>query len=221
MAGARRAARTAIIDVPEWDDPTFVVAPLPDQSWNAGAGQMVDNFLDLAHFPFTHLGTFGDPDDIEVPPLLGRARRAGVRVRLRALDQAARRLDGRRRASRSRLGARRGGTWRRSRSGCGSTTWPTTSCSRSCSSTSRSTPTTTKLYCFDLRNDILDGRSTVEDTIAFQMAVADRGQACCSSGSATKATPLDVQAEVHTRADRITLEMRRVLLDLVARRARS
>ena len=31
----------------------------------------------------------------------------------------------------------------------------------------------------------------------------------------SKAVPLDVQAEVHTRADRITLEMRRVLLDLV------
>ena len=56
-----------MIDVPEWDDPGFVVAPLPDQSWHAGAAQMVDNFLDLAHFPFTHTGTFGDPDDIEVP----------------------------------------------------------------------------------------------------------------------------------------------------------
>ena len=57
---------------------------------------MVDNFLDLAHFPFTHLGTFGDPDDIEVPAVLRRARRAGVHVRLRPLDEAARRLDGRR-----------------------------------------------------------------------------------------------------------------------------
>ena len=32
-----------------------------------------------------------------------------------------------------------------------------------------------------------------------------------------KSTPLDLQAEVHTRADKNTVEMRRVLADLVAR----
>ena len=56
-----------MVDVPEWDDPEFVVAALPDQVWHAGAAQMVDNFLDLTHFPFVHTATFGDPDDIEVP----------------------------------------------------------------------------------------------------------------------------------------------------------
>ena len=37
--------------------------------------------------------------------------------------------------------------------------------------------TTTKLYCFDLRNDIADGRTTVEETVAFQLAVAAEDQA--------------------------------------------
>ena len=74
--------------------------------------------------------------------------------------------------------------------------------------------TTTKLYCFDLRNDIADGRTTVEDTVAFQIAVAEEDRALLER-VVSKAVPLDLQAEVHTRADRITLEMRRVLLDLV------
>ena len=102
-------------------------------------------------------------------------------------------------------------------SACASSTRPTTSCSRSCSSTSRSTRRTTKLYCFDLRNDIADGRTTVEDTVAFQLAVAEEDRALLER-IVSKAMPLDLQAEVHTRADRITLEMRRVLLDLVRRR---
>ena len=49
--------------VPEHTDPTFVHCPLPTLEWNASAAQMADNFLDLAHFPFLHLGTFGDPTD--------------------------------------------------------------------------------------------------------------------------------------------------------------
>jgi len=73
---------------------------------------------------------------------------------------------------------------------------------------------TTKLYAFDLRNDILDGRATVEGTLEFQLAVANEDRALLER-MRSKATPLDVQAEVHTRADRITLEMRRVLADFV------
>ena len=74
---------------------------------------------------------------------------------------------------------------------------------------------TTKLYAFDLRNDIADGRTTVEDAVAFQLAVAAEDQAMLERLPDTS-TPLDLQAEVHTRADRNTVEMRRVLADLVA-----
>jgi Vanillate O-demethylase oxygenase C-terminal domain len=75
--------------------------------------------------------------------------------------------------------------------------------------------TTTKLYCFDLRNDILDGRATVEESVAFQMAVSEEDRVLLER-IADKSIPLDLLAEVHTRADRITVEMRRVLADLVA-----
>jgi hypothetical protein len=73
---------------------------------------------------------------------------------------------------------------------------------------------TTKLYCFDLRNDIRDGRTTVEDSVAFQVAVAEEDRALLER-IVDKSVALDLQADVHTRADRITVEMRRVLADLV------
>ena len=55
-------------DFPEWDDPGF------DRSWNeprrtsAGAAQLCDNFLDAAHLPTVHVGTFGVPDEPYIPP---------------------------------------------------------------------------------------------------------------------------------------------------------
>jgi vanillate O-demethylase monooxygenase subunit len=215
---------TTIIDVPEWDDPTFVVAPLPDQWWNAGAGQMTDNFLDLAHFPFTHPSTFGDPDDIEVPNY--SVQRTGFGFTCDYVHSTKRIAD-----SMTGSGgiefevAPRRSTW-----------WyeaPFAIRLRIHYSADDFVltilffhqpvdATTTKLYCFDLRDDILDGRATVEDTVAFQIAVAQEDKALLER-MVSKATPLDPQAEVHTRADRITLEMRRVLADLVeaARRDRT
>ncbi|HEX4982099.1 MAG TPA: hypothetical protein VFV63_10395 [Ilumatobacteraceae bacterium] len=74
---------------------------------------------------------------------------------------------------------------------------------------------TTKLYCFDLRNDIAYGRTTIEEAVAFQLSVAAEDRAMLEK-LRTTATPLDLSAEVHTRADRGTVEMRKVLADLVA-----
>ncbi len=53
-------------EVPEWDDPAYTVVTMPVQRWYASAAQMADNFLDVAHFPFTHPASIGDPDDREV-----------------------------------------------------------------------------------------------------------------------------------------------------------
>jgi phenylpropionate dioxygenase-like ring-hydroxylating dioxygenase large terminal subunit len=58
--------RWALPELPEWDDPAWSRQELV-ATWNAGAAQMADNFLDVAHFPFTHRGSFGDPSDRIVP----------------------------------------------------------------------------------------------------------------------------------------------------------
>jgi phenylpropionate dioxygenase-like ring-hydroxylating dioxygenase large terminal subunit len=202
-----------IIDVPEWDDPAFVVAPLPDQTWHAGAAQMVDNFLDLAHFPFTHEGTFGDPDDIEVPPY--SVERDGLAFSCDYVHSTKRLADSMGAAG-FEVAPRRSTWWYvapfaiRLR-----IDYPADDVVLTILFFHQPVDaSTTKLYCFDVRNDIADGRTTVEQTVAFQMAVAEEDRTLLER-IVSKAVPLDVHAEVHTRADRITLEMRRVLLDLV------
>ncbi|MEO5899851.1 MAG: aromatic ring-hydroxylating dioxygenase subunit alpha [Ilumatobacteraceae bacterium] len=203
-----------IIDVPEWTDPAFTICPLPDQNWHAGAAQMVDNFLDLAHFPFTHLETFGDPDDIEVPQYSverdGLGFTCDYRHSTKVLADSMGAADG------FDVAERRSRWW---------FVAPFAIRLRIDYFADDVVLTilffhqpvdaiTTKLYCFDLRNDIADGRSTAADTVAFQVAVAEEDRALLERVR-SKATPLDLQAEVHTRADRITVEMRRVLRDLV------
>ena len=74
--------------------------------------------------------------------------------------------------------------------------------------------TTTRLFCTDYRNDIADTPHNRQQAVDFQMAVAAEDKALLERVH-RKGVPLDVTAEVHTRADRITLEMRRILHELV------
>lgn len=53
----------SILDIPEWNDPTLRHLWLPPVDIRASAGQFVDNFLDFGHFPFVHAGTFGAGED--------------------------------------------------------------------------------------------------------------------------------------------------------------
>jgi phenylpropionate dioxygenase-like ring-hydroxylating dioxygenase large terminal subunit len=57
-----------LIPAPERGDPSFVCGWLPVADTTAAAGLILDNQLDVSHFPFVHAGTFGDPSDVLVPP---------------------------------------------------------------------------------------------------------------------------------------------------------
>lgn len=47
----------------EWDDPVLDKVWIDPVDVAAGAAQVVDNFLDFAHFPYVHAGTFGSDKD--------------------------------------------------------------------------------------------------------------------------------------------------------------
>lgn len=52
---------------PEWNDPDYIQV-LPDSvAMNAAAGRQVEGFLDVSHFSFVHVQSFGEPDNTEVP----------------------------------------------------------------------------------------------------------------------------------------------------------
>jgi phenylpropionate dioxygenase-like ring-hydroxylating dioxygenase large terminal subunit len=41
----------------------------PVEVWRSSATRMADNFMDIAHVPWVHMGTFGRAQNTEVPPL--------------------------------------------------------------------------------------------------------------------------------------------------------
>jgi phenylpropionate dioxygenase-like ring-hydroxylating dioxygenase large terminal subunit len=53
---------------PDAEDERYVGAWLPPVRTPAPAGLVADNFLDVAHFPFVHAGTFGAGEEKVVPP---------------------------------------------------------------------------------------------------------------------------------------------------------
>ena len=54
-------------DFNEWNDPDYLQV-LPDSvQLNAAAGRQVEGFLDVSHFSFVHLATFGEKNNPQVP----------------------------------------------------------------------------------------------------------------------------------------------------------
>lgn len=51
------------LEVPEDGDRSFVAGWLPPERSTGPAGPLADNFLDVAHFPFVHRATFGAEDE--------------------------------------------------------------------------------------------------------------------------------------------------------------
>ena len=55
-----------IVEFPEWTASGFDTASTAPRRTPVSAGQLVDNFLDAAHFPFVHAGTFGVDESAQV-----------------------------------------------------------------------------------------------------------------------------------------------------------
>lgn len=68
-----------LFDDPDAEDAAYVGAWLPPATTTASAGIVADNFLDVAHFPFVHAGTFGAGEERVVPPYEVTAEPHGCR----------------------------------------------------------------------------------------------------------------------------------------------
>ena len=204
---------TPIPEIPEWDDDGFGLAVIPTQTWQASAGQMADNFLDVAHFPFTHLGTIGDPDDLEVAEYNVEKFRWGFSSVHRHSSKV--------------LADATGGETE------SFTTFDRTMTFR-CDAPHHvrlhidygddgnlvlmffHQPVDvghTTLYCFALAENIADGRMQPEDHIAFQAEVGREDRELLEQ-LVRKAVPLDPGVETHTRADKTTVALRRLLSEV-------
>jgi vanillate O-demethylase monooxygenase subunit len=206
--------------VPEAADPTFAEGRLPSMEVRAGAGLLADNFLDVAHFPFVHATTFGADEVRQVPPY--RVHRSGWTFEASYEHRFANREDPAVGRGERPLVQTRRLTYRYHapfhlvlridflESGgsnvVGFFIQP-------------ETEDRCRLYTTLWRNDLGGDPARMAEAVAFEVAVLEEDLAVQSAYD-DLVLPLDPRAEVHTRADRITVELRRILADLVTFAAR-
>ncbi len=199
----------------ESEDPEFEAGELPPIRARASAGLLADNFLDMAHFPFVHRGTFGADESAEVEPyevtrqgwsFIARREHAfanredpGVAQGIRPLVQSRRltyRLDAPFHLQLRIDFVEAGGT-----NVIGFFLQPETD--ESC-----------RVYTTLWRNDLGGDADAMAVAIKFEVEVLEEDLRVQEAYDQLS-LPLDPRAEVHTRADRSTLELRRLLGDLV------
>ena len=201
--------------IPEAEDPSFETGELPTLVARASAGLLADNFLDVAHFPFVHAGTFGADEAAEVPQYA--VARDGWSFTMSYEHSFANREDpGVASGARPLLQTRRlayrldppfhltlridfleaGGT-----NVIGFFIQPETA--ERC-----------RLFTTLWRNDLSGDQSRMAEAVAFEVEIL-REDLVIQEAFDELVLPLAPTAEVHTRADRTTLELRRVLSDLV------
>ncbi len=201
-------------DVPEHSDDSFVKCPLPVSTWNASAAQMTDNFLDLGHLAFLHLATFGDAGDRHIGDYEVERDGLSFSVRYRHLAKAL--ADSFEAGDEFRTVERESWfVYTPPHHVYLRLTYPDEKAVLTISFCHQPVDAvTTRLFCTDYRNDIDDEPAAIAAAVAFQEAVAAEDRALLER-MRRKAVPLEPTVEFHSKADRITLEMRRVLRELV------
>lgn len=197
-------------------DPRFEKGDLPVIEARASAGLLADNFLDMAHFPFVHAGTFGAGGAREVPNYsvardgytfeaayeheFANREDPGVETGLRPLIQR-RRLTYRYVAPFHLELAieylNTGGT-----SVIGFFITPVDE-------------DNVRIYSSLWRDDLEGSVARMRAAVDFEIAVVDEDLRLQSSYDVLS-LPLDITTEIHTRADKTTVELRRVLRDFVS-----
>ena len=209
------------LDVPEWDEALDAASDidaawLPDVVIACSAGQFVDNFLDIAHFPVVHAGTFGADEATEVGDLAVETNPPDVgpgRLRLRHAHEIANREDplvatGEHPLVQPRIMEYTVGVPFTARLRI---ELPTTGVDNTivvvASPTSRDRTT---LFTVLLRNDLHGDPDAARHAVDYEMSVLAEDLAVLDH-LPDDGLPLDLPAQVHTRADAFTVAYRRAL----------
>ena len=206
---------TALPKVEEAEDPSFMIGDLPELRVRGCAALYVDNFLDMAHFPFVHRGTFGAQEAAEVLPY--DVEREGFSTRVVFEHEFANREDPGVAEGIRPLIQRRRLTYRWDApfhlalridflDAGGTNTIGFYLCPEDAE--------TVRIYSSLYRDDLDGDVGRMNEAVDFEIAVIDEDLRIQTAYDQLE-IPLDITTEVHTRADRTTLEFRRVLIDLV------
>ncbi len=63
---------------PEWGDPSYRSIHAGPYAFNALGPRVIENFLDVGHFPFVHAGSLGDPAHTEIEDYEAQMTPSGV-----------------------------------------------------------------------------------------------------------------------------------------------
>jgi len=187
---------------PEANDPAFQVVPVtPPIDWQASAGRQVESFCDVAHFAFVHPETFAVRDPV-VPRYEVTPGERGLRAEFvshvgNVSDRGAERHEWRRVydlhlpfTARLRVGFPNGGTL--------------VILNAACPVSARFT----RLFAVVARD--FDRETPTADIVAFQHRVYGEDRLIVE-GQHPEELPVDLHEEVHLRADRTSVEYRRML----------
>lgn len=207
---------TELLDLPEADDPGFAHGELEVITADVGAGLLADNFLDMSHFPYLHAATIGAEESKVIHDFDIQRRRFGMTVRSRhpfpnredpAVARGERPLIQHRRLTYEYrapflLSLRidyeeAGGT-----NVISAEVQPVDA--QRC-----------RIFVSVHRNDLGDDDARLAEALAFERKIFDE-DLTFQERYIEKSLPLDLTTEVHVKADRVTIELRRILAELCA-----
>jgi phenylpropionate dioxygenase-like ring-hydroxylating dioxygenase large terminal subunit len=197
------------------DRSRFATADLPTVITRAGAGLLIDNFLDMAHFPFVHLATIGAEEEPLVP--VPTIERDGLAMTVRSSHRFPNREDPEVLAGRRPLLQTRHVTYRYTAPFSASLRIDYEEAGGSNVITffvQSVDDETCTVHTSIARDDIDHDPERLAAAVTFEEGVV--GEDLDLQRRFVDLTlPLDLTAEVHTKADRATVELRRILGELV------
>jgi phenylpropionate dioxygenase-like ring-hydroxylating dioxygenase large terminal subunit len=211
---------TEILSVPEAFGPDFLHGYLGPLRAAVGAGLMIDNFLDLTHFPFVHAATIGTEDETRFEFGI---EREGLGMTVRSEHQFPNREDpGVALGVRPLLQRRRlTYTYRAPFSVCLRIEYISAGGTNFLSfHVQPEDDASCRIYTLVARDDLGGDEARLADAISFEHKIVEEDLAV-QERYRDQRLPLDPTAEVHIRADRATLELRRILAELVGKAQRS
>ncbi len=203
-----------VLVVPEADDPSFLHGVLEPFSASAGAGLLADNFLDMTHFPFLHAATIGTEDEVDFEV---DVERNGYGLTIHSRHLFPNHEDpGVRRGERPLLQHRRlRYEYRAPFSVSLRIDYEEAGGTNVIDFHVQPVDThTCRIYTAIHRDDLDGDEQHLAECIAFERKIIDEDLRL-QERYVDRRLPLDLPTEVHVRADKPTVELRRVLKELV------
>lgn len=208
-----------LLDVPEADDPAFLHGELDVIPASIGAGLAADNFLDMSHFPFLHAATIGADESAVIDEI--DVQRDNFTMTVRSRHPFPNREDPAVATGERPLLQHRVVTYRYHAPFLMSLRIDYEEAGGTNAIHYFLQPVdddTVLTYCAIHRDDLDGDEQRMAEAVGFEVKILDEDYRF-QQAYVDRSLPLDLTAEVHVKADKATVELRRILADLVKERS--